>query len=147
MSGVEYSYIVEATGGSRPYFWVVEGSLPEGLELSTEGVIAGIPAVATNSSVSIRVSDSSGRSSSVSYNLTVSVGEERQTIQARGGIVIIDIDQNILKFFESIPNAGFTDYLIFSSTEKVQVHFIGDTNQIPSWVLCETTSASICSFN
>ena len=75
------------------------------------------------------------------------MGEELQTIAARGGSVLIEINDNVLKYIENVSNEGFTGYLIVSSPNKVQVHFIGDENQIPSWVLCETTSSEVCSFD
>ncbi len=42
--GTPYSYELEATGGKTPYSWSLEwGQLPDGLSLSSDGVLAGTP--------------------------------------------------------------------------------------------------------
>jgi hypothetical protein len=42
--GVNYSQTLSATGGTPPLVWgITEGSLPDGLSLSSSGVISGIP--------------------------------------------------------------------------------------------------------
>tara|TARA_B100000131_G_scaffold224064_1_gene215700 strand:+ start:2608 stop:3660 length:1053 start_codon:yes stop_codon:yes gene_type:complete len=148
VSGVEYSMQMLAVGGSPPYVWnLSDGVLPEGLELLSSGILEGIPEIVTKTAPTIRVSDSEGRSTSFTYEISVLVGQEQQVIAARGGKVIIEITNNALKYIENTPNDGFIGYLVFSSSEKIQVHFIGEENQIPSWVLCEISSSGICSFD
>ena len=93
------------------------------------------------------MTDNGGRSATVTYVFSVSVGSDSQEIAARGGTIFIDIDQNGIKYNGSTPNDGFESFLIFSSSEKVQVHFIGQEGQIPSWVLCDLNSETICSFD
>jgi hypothetical protein len=147
-SGEGYSFELKASGGKKPYKWSFSnGFLPEGVELSQDGVLSGVPVAATKASATIRVTDSSGRSAAFTYDLSVSVGQEIQTIAARGGTVTIEINDNILKYIENNPNDGFAGFLVSSTAEKVQVHFIGEDGQIPSWVLCEVSSIEICTFN
>ena len=148
VSGENYSFELFTEGGTPPYSWsLLRGSFPDGIALGDDGIISGVTNIVSNSQVSIKVTDQAGRSSSFPYVFSVSVGGNRQEIAARGGTVFIDIDQNELKYIENAPNNGFNGYLIISTSEKVQVHFIGDDGQIPSWVLCELASPSICSFD
>lgn len=47
--GKDYSYTLQASGGIAPHSWsLAGGSLPEGLSLSSGGVISGTPAVGTS---------------------------------------------------------------------------------------------------
>ena len=34
-------------------------------------------------------------------------------------------------------------YIVVSLAEKIQIHFIGRDNRIPSWVLCELDSEKV----
>jgi hypothetical protein len=55
--GASYSHTLTATGGTGTYSWqVVGGALPDGLALSTAGVIAGIPSKTGSFSATARVS-------------------------------------------------------------------------------------------
>ena len=147
-SGAEYQFVLEASGGSEPYSWSIsEGSLPPGLEISQNGVITGLPAVAMLSPVAITVSDTAGRSNTRNYEVFVSVGQELQVIAARGGTVQLEINDNILKLIETSSNDGFTDYVVSDTINRVQVHFIGNEDQWPSWVLCESYPEPTCSFD
>ena len=125
VSGAEYSFQMLAEGGSPPYKWTVsDGFFPEGLELFPSGILRGIPEVVIRTTPTVRVIDSEGRSAAFTYEMNVLVGEQRQVIAARGGTVTIEIDTNRLKYIENSPNNNFVGYLVFSSPEKVQVHFI-----------------------
>ncbi|MEO3804200.1 putative Ig domain-containing protein [Nonomuraea sp. B1E8] len=64
--GRPYRLTLAVEGGDGEYTWrAVGGTLPAGLRLSTDGVIEGTPARKQTSSVSVRVSDGSGRLSEV----------------------------------------------------------------------------------
>ena len=148
VNGESYSFEFEASGGSKPYVWSISnGFLPEGIVLSDNGELEGIPKDVSNSQISVKVTDFVGRSASFPYIFGVSLGQERQTIVARGGSIVINVGSNELIYVENTPNEGFTGYLINPGPEKVQVHFIGKNNQIPSWILCELSNESICSFD
>ena len=58
--GVPYSFQLTCTGGTPPYyFYIVAGTLPLGLSLSSGGLISGTPSViVTNDPVTFGVSDS-----------------------------------------------------------------------------------------
>lgn len=58
--GTEYSFQMVATGGSGNYAWrIVDGWLPDGLFLGTDGFIGGTPTTADTVPVSIQVVDTS----------------------------------------------------------------------------------------
>tara|TARA_Y100000590_G_scaffold421678_1_gene525621 strand:- start:91 stop:1146 length:1056 start_codon:yes stop_codon:yes gene_type:complete len=153
VNGESYLFQFEASGGSEPYFWTLSsGSLPEGLLLEEDGKLTGTPTIISNSQIYVKVSDSSGRSASFPYIFIVSLkNQEQQTVVARGGSIVININENIIRFIESTSNSGFTGYLVNPGPEKVQFHFISDSNQTPSWILCEfnndVDASVVCSFD
>ena len=60
-AGQAYSASLAATGGMAPYEWrIVSGALPAGLSLTQSGQISGTTAKATQVTVKVEVSDSSG---------------------------------------------------------------------------------------
>ena len=148
ITGTNYAFLLTGSGGGDPYTWEVSnGSLPTGLTLSTDGEIAGTPTVATDASVTIRLTDSAGRVAAFPYRLSVSAGGTRQIIEARGGTVEIDVSEDTLVLVEMTAEEGFTGHVIAAGPEKVQVHFIGAADEIPSWVLCEGVREATCAFD
>jgi len=148
ITGTDYAFSMTGSGGGDPYTWEISnGSLPTGLALSTDGEITGTPTVATDASVTIRLTDSAGRVAAFPYYLNVSVGGTRQVIEARGGTVVIDTSGETLVLVETTPNDGFTGYVVAGGPEKIQVHFIGGDNQWPSWVLCGGAPEVTCAFD
>ena len=56
-----YSETLEARGGDGNYTWqITDGNLPNGLNLSTDGVISGTPTLAGNYEFKVRVTDGTG---------------------------------------------------------------------------------------
>ena len=149
VSGTNYLFELDASGGTEPYSWEIsDGELPEGMFLSSEGQISGLAEVVGNTRISVKVTDSANRTASFPYIFSVSVGGERQVIKARGGTVTVDIRGNDIIYIENSPNDGFKGYLITPGPEKVQFHFIDSQgSQVPSWVLCERNLPGICSFD
>ena len=148
-TGTVYIHEMNASGGTPPYEWEISGGvLPDGLEMLKNGEIKGIPEVAKISLVTVRATDSTGRSTSFSYELRVSIGlDGKQTVAARGGTANIEIDTNGFKLVDSYSNNRFDMYIVLSSPEKIQIHFIGKDGQIPSWILCELDSDEKCTFD
>jgi hypothetical protein len=70
----QYSASISATGGVPPYQWSVgSGSLPSGIELqASTGAISGLTALAGSYPFTPTVTDSSGQSVSLAFNLTIS---------------------------------------------------------------------------
>jgi uncharacterized protein (TIGR03437 family) len=72
-----------AEGGTAPYRWVLtNGTLPGGITLTPEGVLAGTPITAGSAAVTLRLTDAGGRSADVP--LTISVGVSRPVLSQNG---------------------------------------------------------------
>jgi hypothetical protein len=70
-----YSAALAATGGVEPYQWtLMSGALPTGFKLSSSGAITGTTASAGSFTFTVKVTDSSGSTSSASFHLTVAAG-------------------------------------------------------------------------
>ena len=84
-----YSQTLTATGGSGTgYVWsLFSGSLPNGITLSSGGVLSGTPTQAGNFNFTIEVTDSANRSAAKAFALTIS------TVTAPNVVVIITDDQ------------------------------------------------------
>lgn len=64
VSGIPYVGQLNASGGVPPYFWsIVGGSVPDGLMLTSDGILQGTPTVSTQYTFSIQVQDSARPSS------------------------------------------------------------------------------------
>ena len=67
-----YSYTLTATGGTAPYTWSVNaGTLPDGLTLSSAGVLSGTPTTTGSSTFSVNVIDANNGIATTSITLTV----------------------------------------------------------------------------
>jgi hypothetical protein len=72
-----YSCALKETGGRSPYTWFVRsGNIPNGLTLSSTGLISGAPTSAGLATFTVQVDDSTGRNAARS--LTLSVGSPVQ---------------------------------------------------------------------
>ena len=78
-AGQQYSYQLQAQGGTHPYTWSVTGRLPSGLSLSRTGLISGRAGnnSAGNYSFTVRVTDSAAQSASQSLTLTINARPRR----------------------------------------------------------------------
>ena len=74
-------------------------------------------------------------------------GTTRQEVVARGGTVVVDVVGSTANLVSAEPADGFTTYVIHQGPSRVQVHFIGPTGVVPSWVLCEGNPDVSCSFD
>ncbi|HZV36234.1 MAG TPA: putative Ig domain-containing protein, partial [Verrucomicrobiae bacterium] len=80
-----YSYQLQASGGTPPYSWTVaQGSqpLPTGLTLATNGLISGIPTVSGTNSFIVRVTDQNAVTTTRSLTLVINGGSNRPSISA-----------------------------------------------------------------
>ncbi|MBI4548082.1 MAG: putative Ig domain-containing protein [Ignavibacteriae bacterium] len=70
--GESYSQTITASGGTSPYsFAVTLGSLPDGLTLSSTGVLSGIPTSVGGFGFTITATDNQGCTESKSYTLSI----------------------------------------------------------------------------
>jgi hypothetical protein len=69
-----YSFNLGAIGGTPPYtFALTAGSLPTGLNLTTNGLISGTPSAVGTNTFTVTATDSNGCTGSLAYSLNVSL--------------------------------------------------------------------------
>lgn len=73
-AGVSYNQKLEAAGGSGPYVWSSEGTLPNGLRLNSEGVLSGTPLSTGVAQFRLTVTDSQGQTAATACSLIVNRG-------------------------------------------------------------------------
>ena len=70
--GEPVNFQIEASGGIPPYqFKITTGALPPDLDMSMDGLITGVPTMATNTTIFVRVKTSGGCSTTRAYNVQV----------------------------------------------------------------------------
>ena len=83
--GQNYSQTLTATGGSGNLTWSKEsGSLPDGLNLTTAGVISGSPNSAGTSTFTIKVTDTTNQTSTKQLSITVITAVVRTPVTIAG---------------------------------------------------------------
>lgn len=82
---VAYSQSLMATGGSAPYTWTVNGTLPTGLSLAPNGAITGIPTQVTETPVTITVQVLDALGATANKDLTLSVSPANLSVQSALG--------------------------------------------------------------
>lgn len=72
-NGLPYSYAFSAKGGVAPYTWTALGSLPDGLSLSSSGILSGTPNVKLPGTfnIAVRVTDSRGVSTTANFAVAI----------------------------------------------------------------------------
>lgn len=78
--GVNYNQQLLQSGASSPYWYLASGNLPQGLSLSSSGVISGVPSVAGTASFTVYCEQSPLTTGSATLNLTVNQGGGTITI-------------------------------------------------------------------
>jgi len=143
--GSAYQVTLQATGGTPPYRWtVLEGRLPDGLALSTDGVVSGTSSGGSPTSVVAAATDSSGRVAH-SGELAVAFATDRRTVAARGGTVFVDVLGDSVRLFLASPADGFSAIVVESGGFRVEVQFVPLQGDATSWVVCEVADGVVCS--
>lgn len=72
ISGILYRFQLKAGGGTVPYNWTLQsGNLPSGLELSTVGIIEGVPTETGEFEFSVQVADSLGNTDEAVFSISI----------------------------------------------------------------------------
>lgn len=69
--GTTYSDALTASGGTAPYTFTVQGSLPSGISMSTAGVFSGTPTQTANASLTFTATDAAARTATKTLSLVV----------------------------------------------------------------------------
>ena len=80
-AGVPYSQQITPSGGTGPYtFAVVGGTLPAGLNLTSGGVLSGVPTAPGISTFTIRATDANGNFAETTYRIIINVSADIPTL-------------------------------------------------------------------
>jgi len=106
--GSAYSTIVQASGGTGPYTWIVQsGQLPAGLAFSqTSGSISGTPTAAEASAFTLEVQDATGATSSRALGITIGSAVPSPPF----GHVVIIVEENA-NYASVVGNTASMPYL------------------------------------
>ncbi|MBI4817469.1 MAG: putative Ig domain-containing protein [Deltaproteobacteria bacterium] len=87
----------EARGGAAPYRWAATDGLPEGLEMSSDGRLCGVPTKVGSYAVLVRAQDQNGLFDTALFSLEVEDGSELSisTTGLEGGVVGAAYEQTI----------------------------------------------------
>ena len=144
-AGSAYQATLLATGGTSPYRWaVVDGRLPDGLTLSSGGVVTGTPSGGSPTTVVVATTDAAGRVAH-SGELAIAFATDRRTVAARGGTVFVDVLGDSVSLFLASPADGFSAIVVESGGFRVEVQFIPLQGNATSWVVCEVADGVVCS--
>ena len=75
--GVALAYALSATGGTAPYTWVSLGGTPEGLALSSDGILSGTPTADGTFNMIVRVTDADN--TVITRNMAITVAKPATT--------------------------------------------------------------------
>ncbi|MBI1787348.1 MAG: hypothetical protein HYR60_07335, partial [Acidobacteria bacterium] len=108
ISGSPYSATLQALGGTAPLTWtLLSGSLPQGLQLSSGGVISGTPGGSGQSTFTVQVADASSQKDTQTLSLTV-LDKTAPVITASAAPYVSGTwtNQNVLVTFTCTDNPG-----------------------------------------
>ncbi len=71
--GVAYSRSLAASGGAIPYTWSTTSALPDGVSLSSDGVLSGTPTATGSTDIEVKATDASDPALSATATLTLTV--------------------------------------------------------------------------
>jgi hypothetical protein len=89
-AGSEYLARLTAAGSTPPYFWKAEGALPEGMKLSTKGVLSGAPKEGGDFHFTVEARDLGGLTARRSFSLHISPAR----VDRFGGVIGKDAKAN-----------------------------------------------------
>ena len=90
-SGVFYAQALAASGGAPPYTWSISaGSLPAGLSLSSDGVLAGTPGLEGRYQFTVQVSDSAAIPATVQTPISLVVVTQPESTLAVAATAVSD---------------------------------------------------------
>ena len=117
--------------------------MPDGLSLSSGGVLSGVPSTSTEVTLIFSVSDTANRSAS-SAGLGFATAADRRTVAARGGTVFVDVVGDSVSLFLASPADGFSAVIVEPGGFRVEVQFVPLQGDATSWVVCEVAGGVVC---
>ncbi len=139
--GAEYQRKL-ITGGQAPYQNVIlEGLLPDGLEVGQNGEIKGIPSKSGIFEANIQFTDTNKNSIQQPISFIVS---EYRFISASGGSVTVIVTGESVRFFSALNAAGYEPAVVSRQGPLiVEVSFMPISDDQLSWVRCEVVESAV----
>lgn len=143
---VFFTYTFSVSGGTSPYTWtLLSGSFPQGLSLSSSGVLSGTPTEGGTFAYTVRVTDSVGRTADLSCSFTTTLAPcagftnvglitiDRTKLPSTQANFIIPVVFTNVPQLRTIANGGFVqdlqgDDIRFSSTSCSNLTFEREVN-------------------
>jgi len=110
-AGVQYSAVLEGSGGVTPYLWSVSsGSLPSGITLNgTTGVISGTPAQAGTGNFTVQLTDSASPAATAAANLSIAVSPPPPALTANPSTLSAQAPGDSVSTVLSVSNFAGSD--------------------------------------
>ena len=139
--GAEYQRKL-ITGGEKPYqSTLLEGRLPDGLNVDENGEIKGNPSKSGLFEAIIQITDSNKNSIEQLISFIVS---EYRFISANGGSVTVIVTGESVRFFSALNAAGYEPAVVSRQGPLiVEVSFLPISDDQLSWVRCEVIESSV----
>ena len=142
--GSNYGFQLIAEGGRGAYDWSLSsGEMPNGLELSSSGLISGVLAESVDSQLIFSVKDDA-QQSATSEVINLISESNRRTVVARGGTAFIDIEGDLVSLFLVSPADGYSAVIVESGGFRVEVQFVPIQGDSTSYVVCEVNNGVTC---
>ncbi len=117
--GTPYSQTITASGGTEPYsFAVTTGVLPQGLTLSSAGVLSGTPTIAESQTFTITATDSVACTGAQFYTITITAC----TFCDEFNDAILALNWTYIK--DNTPWSETSDLMTATAVKKTQAHAI-----------------------
>jgi hypothetical protein len=105
-----YTFGLQATSDSPPYVWrIIDGDLPDGLSMSSSGIISGLPNVVGQKFFTVQATDANDVSANKQLSITIndsSAPQETDTDVLQAGSTVID--GNLVEFSDA-NGVSFSD--------------------------------------
>ena len=139
--GAEYQRKL-VTGGEKPYQTILlEGSLPDGLNVDENAEIKGNPFKSGVFEAVIQITDANKNNIEQPISFIVS---EYRFISANGGSVTVIITGESVRFFSALNAAGYEPAVVSRQGPLiVEVSFLPISDDQLSWVRCEVIENSV----
>jgi len=158
--GTQYTQALAASGGAPPYTWfLLSGSLPPGISLTSSGTLAGTPTAVGTYNFTVQATDSASRFAIQALSLAIaalvptvqlSVGYSSATYEVGDTFTItvgglpnspVSVDQN-----GSVYNLGYTNSVgVWSETATWGTANIGSYSQ--TWFVAGAAASPTLNFN
>ncbi|MCW1923013.1 putative Ig domain-containing protein [Luteolibacter arcticus] len=121
ISGASLNLVLTATGGSEPYTWTVTGgALPDGIELASNGTLAGHSTQTGIHTFTVQATDASGATAAREFTLTLAASSASTVTATRNPdyTVTLEWPATIGGWFQVEFSENLSDWTLLGSSTK-----------------------------